>query len=80
MNRLFRTLWNPALGAWVAAPETARGPARSAGAGASGAYRPAALCGLHAIAIAVLCLGASAALAAGGAQAKHRDGDGVQPA
>ena len=30
MNKIFRSLWNPTLGAWVAAPETARGHARSA--------------------------------------------------
>ena len=53
MNKTFRTLWNPALGAWVAAPEIARGHVRTTG--------------LHAVAMAVLCLGAGSALAQGGA-------------
>ena len=65
MNRIFRTLWNPSRGAWVAAPEISRGHARSASTG--GGPRTAALVSLHAIAIAVLYLSASAALAAGGA-------------
>jgi outer membrane autotransporter protein len=29
MNKIFRTLWNPTLGTWVAAPEISRGHARS---------------------------------------------------
>ncbi|WP_339093502.1 ESPR domain-containing protein [Variovorax paradoxus] len=31
MNKIFRTLWNPTLGTWVATPETSRGHARSSG-------------------------------------------------
>ena len=56
MNKIFRTLWNPTLGTWVAAPETSRGHARSARLGELGA-----------VAMAVLLLGAGPALAAGGA-------------
>lgn len=56
MNKIFRTLWNPARGTWVAAPETSRGHARSARSGDLGA-----------LAVAVLLLGAGPAVAAGGA-------------
>jgi len=33
MNQIFRTLWNPTAGTWVAAPEIARGHARSCSGG-----------------------------------------------
>lgn len=56
MNKIFRILWNPTLGTWVAAPETSRGHARSARLGELGA-----------VAVAVLLLGAGPAMAAGGA-------------
>ena len=64
MNKKFRTLWNPTLGAWVAAPEIARGHARSASAGSG---HVATRGNLRAIAMAVLLLGAGPALPAGGA-------------
>jgi len=57
MNKIFRTLWNPTLGTWVAAPETSRGHARSSRKGDD----------LRAVAMAVLVLGAGPVLAAGGA-------------
>ncbi|MET3183647.1 UNVERIFIED_ORG: outer membrane autotransporter protein [Variovorax guangxiensis] len=56
MNKIFRTLWNPARGTWVAAPETSRGHARSTSSAELGA-----------LAVAVLLLGAGQAIAAGGA-------------
>ncbi|MGJ7610183.1 MULTISPECIES: autotransporter outer membrane beta-barrel domain-containing protein [unclassified Variovorax] len=56
MNKIFRTLWNPTLAAWVAAPETSRGHARSSSAGSG-----------TAVAMAVVLLCAGPALAAGGA-------------
>lgn len=65
MNKTFRTLWNPTLGAWVAAPEIARGHARTARAsGGRAAVRGG---DLRTIAMAVLLLGAGPALPAGGA-------------
>lgn len=64
MNKKFRTLWNPTLGAWVAAPEIARGHARSASVGSG---RAAVRSDLRVIAMAVLLLGAGPALPAGGA-------------
>ncbi|MFV0674256.1 autotransporter outer membrane beta-barrel domain-containing protein [Variovorax sp. tm] len=62
MNKVFRTLWNPARGTWVAAPETSRGHARSA---RSAEPRTCHLA--LAPALAALMLGAGPALAAGGA-------------
>ncbi|WP_093220608.1 autotransporter outer membrane beta-barrel domain-containing protein [Variovorax sp. OK212] len=64
MNKIFRTLWNPALGTWVAAPETSRGHARSSSStrAGSGVGRSAI-----AVAIAVALLSAGPAMAAGGA-------------
>jgi len=56
MNKIFRTLWNPARGTWVAAPETSRGHARSAKSADFGAF-----------AVAMLLLGTGPAIAAGGA-------------
>uniref|UniRef100_UPI000D3633C0 autotransporter outer membrane beta-barrel domain-containing protein n=1 Tax=unclassified Variovorax TaxID=663243 RepID=UPI000D3633C0 len=56
MNKIFRTLWNPTLCTWVAAPETSRGHARSASAGSA-----------RAVAAAALLVCALPALAAGGA-------------
>ena len=56
MNKIFRTLWNPARGTWVAAPETSRGHARSAKSADFGVF-----------AVAMLLLGAGPAIAAGGA-------------
>ena len=56
MNKIFRTLWNPASGTWVAAPETSRGHARSTRS-----------CELAGIAVAALLLGTGPAMAAGGA-------------
>ncbi|SCK32968.1 outer membrane autotransporter barrel domain-containing protein [Variovorax sp. HW608] len=56
MNKTFRTLWNPSLSTWVAAPETARGPARTRSVG-----------GACAAAVAVIGLWAGPVLAAGGA-------------
>ena len=56
MNKIFRTLWNPARGTWVAAPETSRGHARSTSSAELGAP-----------AVAVLLLGTGQAIAAGGA-------------
>jgi outer membrane autotransporter protein len=64
MNKNFRTLWNPTLGSWVAAPETARGPARSRSVSGG---RAAARGELRAVAMAALLMGAGAAGAAGGA-------------
>lgn len=57
MNKIFRTLWNPTLGTWVAAPETSRGHSRSSAKGGD----------LRAVALAALLLGAGPVLAAGGA-------------
>ena len=62
MNKVFRTLWNPSRGTWVAAPETSRGHARSAGSG-----EPRSLALAFAPALAALLLGAGPAMAAGGA-------------
>lgn len=59
MNTIHRTVWNRALGAWVAAPETARSR-RKGGAIAKGSAAPAALAAL-------LWLGAAPGWAAGGA-------------
>jgi outer membrane autotransporter protein len=56
MNKIFRTLWNPTLGTWVAAPEISRGLARSSGTG-----------GVRAIAAAALVACVVPVLAAGGA-------------
>lgn len=56
MNKTFRTLWNPSLSTWVAAPETARGHARTRSVGSA-----------CAAAVAVIGLWAGPALAAGGA-------------
>ncbi|MBB3179880.1 autotransporter outer membrane beta-barrel domain-containing protein [Variovorax sp. Sphag1AA] len=56
MNKTFRTLWNPALSTWVAAPENARGHARTASVGS--------VCAAAAV---VVGLWAGPALAAGGA-------------
>ncbi len=57
MNKIFRTLWNPPLGTWVAAPEISRGHARSSSGG-----------GVRAVAAAVaLLVCAVPVLAAGGA-------------
>ncbi|WP_216639256.1 ESPR domain-containing protein, partial [Variovorax paradoxus] len=57
MNKIFRTLWNPTLGTWVAAPETSRGHSRSSAKGGD----------LRAVAVAAaLLLGAGPVLAAGG--------------
>ncbi|MEJ1128437.1 ESPR domain-containing protein, partial [Variovorax sp. CCNWLW225] len=78
MNRIFRTLWNPSLGAWVAAPEVSRGHARlgRGGGNVEGRSRagPMADLRLHAIALSVLLLGAALALPAGAA-----GGTGGQP-
>ncbi|MGJ7566141.1 autotransporter outer membrane beta-barrel domain-containing protein [Variovorax sp. GB1R11] len=56
MNKIFRTLWNPTLATWVAAPETSRGHARSSRAGSG-----------TAVAMAVVLACAGPAMAAGGA-------------
>ncbi|MDR6889133.1 MULTISPECIES: ESPR domain-containing protein, partial [Variovorax] len=81
MNRIFRSLWNPSLGAWVATPEISRGRARavSGSDGASnnedrGRTLTRADLPLHAIALSVLLLGAALALPAGAA-----GGTGGQP-
>jgi hypothetical protein len=58
MNKIFRTLWNPTLGTWVAAPEISRGHARSSSRSSSGT---------RAVAMAVALVCAGPALAAGGA-------------
>lgn len=58
MNTIHRTVWNRALGAWVAAPETARSR-RKGGAIAKGAVVPVALA-------TALWLGAAPAWSAGG--------------
>ncbi|MEZ2297994.1 autotransporter outer membrane beta-barrel domain-containing protein [Variovorax sp. RCC_210] len=58
MNKIFRTLWNPTLGTWVAAPEISRGHARSSSKSSSGT---------RAVAMAVALVCAGPALAAGGA-------------
>jgi len=60
MNKIFRTLWNPALATWVATPETSRGHARSSSS--TRAERCAS-----AVAVAVALLSAGPAMAAGGA-------------
>ena len=80
MNRIFRTLWNPSLGTWVAAPEISRGHARPSRDGGGGSVEGRSLAGpmadlrLHAIALSVLLLGAALALPAGAA-----GGTGGQP-
>ncbi|MEJ8811679.1 autotransporter outer membrane beta-barrel domain-containing protein [Variovorax ureilyticus] len=56
MNKTFRTLWNPSLSTWIAAPETARGHARTRSVGSA-----------CAAAVAVIGLWGGPALAAGGA-------------
>jgi len=60
MNKIFRTLWSPTAGTWVAAPEIARGHARSCSGGGVRAVAAAA-------ATAALWVCVVPVLAAGGA-------------
>ncbi|QSI33168.1 autotransporter outer membrane beta-barrel domain-containing protein [Variovorax sp. RKNM96] len=66
MNKIFRTLWNPALGTWIAAPEISRGPARSSSA-SSGGGGVRAVAAAAAAAALLVCAVPVVVLAAGGA-------------
>ncbi|MDR6536257.1 autotransporter-associated beta strand repeat-containing protein, partial [Variovorax soli] len=44
MNKMHRTLWNPALGAWVAAPENVRARGKRSGIARASALTAALLC------------------------------------